>query len=553
MADISHHQFITLLKRSKVVEPKKLQPWLEQNKKIESARKLAKSLVSEEMLTTWQAKFLLSGRHRLRIGNYFLLSRLRRDELGARYLAVHASLERKVELQIFARDLTSDTKRWKDMIHKASFVAKLDHPALVHVYDIDQDDDRYFLVVEHVAGRPLDVQKEIFTTPQIGKLVLQCAEGIEVAHQNKVVHGTIDQTDILLTEKGTVKLQNLTVSPMRNLNSEAPEAEPIADYVAMAVLGEKLLQANPGADGGAGVGLSAIFELMKSNGPNAIVKLKQWVEATPDAAGVNTQVTKSGANPIFSPTTGSSSGVDLSKPPSASVGVGDGDDAAAAVSSTSIIEAARSSRPFLIAIAIGALMFCGIVIFGIVRSYDKFVGEPARQAVVEKEDLAAKEKAAYSAKEQRAFNKRQAKNKSASNDSNQPEGSEPNDTKAKRRKARRVAEAKKNKTKAQQGGSEKVEGEQPSQDDKGGADSDVAASIDTKPNEAGPEDSDLDAAVASDAELAASEPAAKPSKYSNIFKKPSTQTSSTPDEKTAGGEMPAEERAFRRPSWTQMI
>ena len=193
MADISHHQFVTLLKRSKVVEPKKLQPWLAKTKKIKSARKLAKSLVQHELLTTWQAKFLLSGRHRLRIGNYFLLSRLRRDELGARYLAVHASLERKVELQIFARDLTSDTQRWKDMIKKASLVAKLDHPALVHVYDIDHDDDRYFLVVEHVAGRSLDVEKEIFTTPQIGKLILQCAEGIEVAHQNQVVHGTIDQ------------------------------------------------------------------------------------------------------------------------------------------------------------------------------------------------------------------------------------------------------------------------------------------------------------------------------------------------------------------------
>ena len=202
MADISHHQFITLLKKSNVIDAKKLQPWLKQTAKIENARKLAKSLVQQELLTTWQAKFLLSGRHRLRIGNYFLLSRLRRDELGARYLAIHASLKRKVELQIFARDLTSDVKSWKDMIKKASLVAKLDHPALVHVYDIDHDDDRYFLVVEYVSGRSLDVQTEIFTTPQIGKLILQCADGIEFAHQNDVVHGTISQADILLTEKG---------------------------------------------------------------------------------------------------------------------------------------------------------------------------------------------------------------------------------------------------------------------------------------------------------------------------------------------------------------
>ena len=342
----------------------------------------------------------------MRIGNYFLLSRLRRDELGARYLAVHASLKRKVELQIFSRDLTSDTQRWKDMIKKASLVAKLDHPTLVHVYDIDHDDDRYFLVVEHVAGRSLDVQKEIFTTPQIGKLILQCAVGIEVAHQNNVVHGTIDQTDILLTDKGTVKLQNLTVSPMRNLNSDTPEAEPVADYTALAVLGEKILEGNPGANEGPGVGLAAIFELMKSNGPVAVEKLTQWVEATPDAAAANVGATKSGANPIFSPTRESSSGVDLNKIPNSSIDPSDSDDRAAATSSASIIEAAWASRPFLIAVGIGIVMFIGIISYG---AYKIFVEKPAQAAAAEKEDLNAEKRAVHNAKEQAAFDAREAK------------------------------------------------------------------------------------------------------------------------------------------------
>ena len=409
MADISHHQFIVLLKRSNVVEAKKLQPWLAKTKKVESARKLAKSLVQEELLTTWQAKFLLSGRHRLRIGNYFLLSRLRRDELGARYLAVHASLKRKVELQIFARDLTSDTQRWKDMIQKASLVAKLDHPALVHVYDIDHDDDRYFLVVEHVAGRSLDVQKEIFTTPQIGKLIYKCAEGIEVAHQNEVVHGTIDQTDILLTDKGTVKVQNLTVSPMRNLNSNEPEAEPVADYLALAVLGEKILQGNPGADGGSGVGLAAIFELMKSNGPVAVEKLKQWVEATPDTAAVSAGVTQSGANPIFSPTRESSSEVDLNKVVDSSIDPSASDDLAAATSSASIIEAAWASRPFLIAVAIGIVLFIGIISYG---AYRILVVKPAQAAATEKEELAATNRAKFNLKEQASIDASEGKKQS---------------------------------------------------------------------------------------------------------------------------------------------
>jgi len=410
MADISHHQFITLLKKSNVIDAKKLQPWLDRSTKIESARKLAKSLVQQELLTTWQAKFLLSGRYRLRIGNYFLLSRLRRDELGARYLAIHATLNRKVELQIFARDLTSDTKRWKDMIQKASLVAKLDHSALVHVYDIDHDDDRYFLVVEHVPGRSLDVQTEIFTTPQIGKLILQCAEGIEFAHQNNVVHGTIDQSDIVLTEKGTVKLQNLTVSPMRKQKNDEPEAKPVADFKALAKLGKKLLDANPGADSGSGADLIKIFALMNAKGAGAMSKLRQWVEAA-SAADAKSAQTNSGANLIFSRTLDGSD-VELSKLSKDTYEPDAPDEEAAATSSASIVAAAKASPPFLIACGIGLLVFCGIITYGISQAYSKMVAAPAARAAAEEaeQEKAEKEKAAkYKERERQQFEAWEAK------------------------------------------------------------------------------------------------------------------------------------------------
>ena len=437
MADISHHQFIALLKKSNVIVEKKLQPWLAGVAKIESARKLAKSLVEEELLTTWQAKFLLSGRHRLRIGNYFLLSRLHRDELGARYLAVHASLDRKVELQIFARDLTSDTKRWKDMIQKATLVAKLDHSALVHVYDIDHDDDRYFLVVEHVQGRSLDVQKEIFTTSQIGQLILQCTEGIEVAHQNQVVHGTIDQSDVLLTEKGTIKLQNLTVSPMRNQQDDTPEAKPIADFIALASLGEKLLAANPGTGSGSGVGLAAIFALMKTEGASAIDKLKQWVEVTPSTEVYRSEATKSGAKPIFSSTLESASSFDLTKQDDVSYRPDVPDANESAVSSASIIKAAKASPAFLAACALGLVMFGGIVAFGFSRAYSKMVVVPVAEvsAGEARRDLVDDAKAAkHKQKEQKAFNQWQAKQAEEGNANPSNGATEAKTTKKKRRR-----------------------------------------------------------------------------------------------------------------------
>ena len=525
MADISHHQFIALLKKSNVIEPKKLQPWLDKTTKIESGRKLAKSLVQEGLLTTWQAKFLLSGRYRLRIGNYFLLSRLQRDELGARYLAIHASLARKVELQIFSRDLTSDTQRWKDLIQKATLVAKLDHPSLVHVYDIDHDDERYFLVVEHVTGRSLDVEKEIFTTPQIGKLIFQCAQGVEFAHQNKVVHGTIDQADVLLTDKGAVKLQNLTVSPMRNLNSDAPEAEPVTDYGAIAELGKKLLQANPGADGGPGVGLAAVFASMESDWSGSIEKLKQWIEANPDAGQVELQTTDSGANPIFSsPTVGKRSQNAVT---SSSIDPDEHDESEVLSPSASIIESAKASPPFLIACAIGLVMFGGIVAFGLSRVYGKIVDDPAAAvAAAERveEDLAAQRRLAkHKADEQRAFDNFEAKNKQ----NKQPE------KKSRKEPAKKARNANSDNAKADK---PKRNNAKPNKPKPNSDKPDKVKSDNAKPDSAKPDKAKPDEKQPSEAGANGDTAEAKPSKFMDILNiRSDPKKAAGSDEKAAGG------------------
>ena len=523
MANISHHQFIALLKKSNVVEAKKLQPWLDQSTKIESARKLAKSLVQQELLTTWQAKFLLSGRYRLRIGNYFLLSRLQRDDLGARYLAIHANLNRKVELQIFARDLTSDTKRWKNMIQKASLVAKLDHPALVHVYDIDHDDERYFLVVEHVPGRPLDVQTEIFTPPQIGRLILQCAEGIEFAHQNDVVHGTISQVDIVLTEEGAVKLQNLTVSPMRNQKDDEPEAKPITDFKALAKLGKELLEANPVSDSSLGADLVEVFALMDAGGAGAMDKLRQWVEATSDVDVKNLQITEAGANPIFSTNLGSSSGVDLSSASGVTYEPDAPDEGEAATSSASIVAAAKASPPFLIACALGLVLFGGIVTYGISRAYSKMVTTTATEAAEDAErDKAQKAKAAkYKERERQQFEAWKAEQ-----DKNEAEGAkQPGKMPDRQRKSR------KNREKGGKGST--GNGKVPTKDQ-----NDKSSSAET--DEEGADKPKPDESVADSATPEAKEEA---NKYLDIFgDKEKKKTESTKDGKgnsAKGGAVPA--------------
>ena len=117
---------------------------------------MARELVDRQLLKPWQAKYLLGGRHRLKIGSYVLLNRLERDRLGDRFEALHKQLDRKVDLQIFPAEFSQEDRHFQGFLTQAAESAKLDHPHLTHVFDIDREGGRYFLVVEHVDGRPLN-------------------------------------------------------------------------------------------------------------------------------------------------------------------------------------------------------------------------------------------------------------------------------------------------------------------------------------------------------------------------------------------------------------
>ncbi len=239
----SKTEFISNVKKSGVIDADRLAEWLKATT-AQSPAKLAKYLVRDELLSKWQAKYLLSGRTRLDIASYRLLERTTRDELGDRFLAVHTSLARKVDLQVLTSEITKDESRCKPFLKKASHVAKLDHPNLVHVYDIDQEGGRYFLVTEHVEGTTLDqVPRAQISEDDVARILHESLKGIKHAHQNDVVHGCIRQSDLVLIEKTQVKIRNLAVSPLREQSS----TDQVSDLKALRNIAASLLKEIPTA------------------------------------------------------------------------------------------------------------------------------------------------------------------------------------------------------------------------------------------------------------------------------------------------------------------
>ncbi|MFT5300266.1 MAG: serine/threonine protein kinase [Mariniblastus sp.] len=237
MSKISKTDFLDGLKKSALLNAKEFASLNEEV--LDSAEAVAKYLIREKLATKWQAKYLLSGRSRLDIGNYRLLERIQRDEFGDRFFAIHKSLDRKVDLQILPGELTKDKTACDEFIQKASLAATLDHPNLVHVYDIDQEGGRYCLVTEHIQGQTIDQSdQENLDGTTIARIIQQAIAGIQYAHDQSVIHGSIGTSDLVLDEQQQLKIQHIPLAPLRKHTPDAPTVD--HDFRAIAKIGKSL-------------------------------------------------------------------------------------------------------------------------------------------------------------------------------------------------------------------------------------------------------------------------------------------------------------------------
>lgn len=174
---------------------------------------IADALVLRNLLTRWQADKLLLGKHKgFFLGKYRLLSHLGSGGMSAVYLAEHVLMRRRVALKVLPKARVDDSSYLQRFHREAQAVAALDHRNIVRAYDVDQEGDTHFLVMEYVQGQNLHE-----LTVKSGKLdfvpaveyARQAAEGLQHAHRMGMVHRDIKPGNLLLDEKGIVKLLDL--------------------------------------------------------------------------------------------------------------------------------------------------------------------------------------------------------------------------------------------------------------------------------------------------------------------------------------------------------
>ncbi|MEQ1632980.1 MAG: FHA domain-containing serine/threonine-protein kinase [Planctomycetota bacterium] len=146
------------------------------------------------------------------IKGFQVLRELGRGGMGMVYLAEQTSLNRQVALKVLDDKRTSDPGFVANFVAEARAAAKLSHPNVVHVFDVDQDAGTYYYAMELMHHGSLeDWLKKNGKMPveRALQVIADAASGLAYAESLRIVHRDIKPDNLMLDQHGTVKIADL--------------------------------------------------------------------------------------------------------------------------------------------------------------------------------------------------------------------------------------------------------------------------------------------------------------------------------------------------------
>lgn len=131
------------------------------------------------------------------------------------YKAKDHRLNRFVAVKILKAEFSNDVKFVEKFRAEAQAAAGLSHPNVVNVYDVGDENDMYYIVMELVEGITLksfiERKGKLGVKEAVG-IAIQIAQGMEAAHSNHIVHRDIKPQNIIISREGKVKVTDFGIA-----------------------------------------------------------------------------------------------------------------------------------------------------------------------------------------------------------------------------------------------------------------------------------------------------------------------------------------------------
>ncbi len=135
------------------------------------------------------------------------------------YLANDLILNRKVAVKVLRGDLSNDEKFVRRFQREALSASSLNHPNIVEMYDVGEDDGDFYIVMEYVEGKNLKQlikRRTRLSISEVIDIMKQLTDGIAHAHDSFIIHRDIKPQNILILDNGLVKITDFGIAVALN-------------------------------------------------------------------------------------------------------------------------------------------------------------------------------------------------------------------------------------------------------------------------------------------------------------------------------------------------
>ncbi|MEP6818896.1 MAG: protein kinase [bacterium] len=162
------------------------------------------------------------------LAQYRIIKKLGKGGMGEVYLAQDTKLDRRVAIKVLSAESLAHENAKKRLMREAQAAAKLDHPNICAIYDVNEVESLTFIVMQYVEGETLaermkDKRLPLSTALDVAR---QAAEALAEAHAHGLVHRDIKPQNIMMTPRGLVKILDFglckQLQTVENVDNEAP-------------------------------------------------------------------------------------------------------------------------------------------------------------------------------------------------------------------------------------------------------------------------------------------------------------------------------------------
>jgi Protein kinase domain len=157
-----------------------------------------------------------------KIGRYEIKSELGRGGMATVYHGWDPLFEREVAVKVLPRELLHSDPQFKLRFEReAKIIASLEHPSIVPVYDVGEDDGQPYFVMRYMNGGSLSerIKAKVMTVDEAVKILAQLAPGMDEAHSKGIIHRDLKPSNILFDNKSIPYISDFGIAKLSQAQS----------------------------------------------------------------------------------------------------------------------------------------------------------------------------------------------------------------------------------------------------------------------------------------------------------------------------------------------